>query len=176
LRICKPIVKNRKKNYIFSKNKKRKRYLVCVVDAGNDQIAIVGISLRTSALCYDVFQDNFVRSQLETRLAHLQPVEVLVCTAVASAATQALVKVRKEERREREKKKCLFDILFSKKKKSWHSRNPDVRVTPLDAVLSAEEAVKVMSSMYKDNVGLMTLLEEEHGLPTVVVVCLATMV
>lgn len=84
-------------------------YMMCILDAGEDKvlcvflfllclkclkIAMVAVSLRTSALCYDVFQDNFVRTQLETRLAHLQPVELLVCTTMASAATQGFVKVR----------------------------------------------------------------------------------
>lgn len=54
---------------------------------------MVAVSLRTSAICYDLFQDNFVRGQLETRLAHLQPVELLVCSTLASPATLGLVKV-----------------------------------------------------------------------------------
>lgn len=73
---------------------------------------MVAVSLRTSALCYDLFQDNFVRSQLETRLAHLQPVELLLCTTLASPCTQALIKVRHTGSLSC---RCVFDFAFSQR-------------------------------------------------------------
>jgi DNA mismatch repair protein MSH3 len=123
-------------------------YMMCVLDAGDDRVALVAVSLRTSDLTFDLFKDGFARLQLETRLAHIKPVEVLLCAGMVGPATEALVK-------------------------TYASREKEMRVTRLSKALGAKEAAALLDDVYKENASLAALLGPGSALPDVVVQCLA---
>ncbi|KAI8974066.1 muts domain V-domain-containing protein [Pilobolus umbonatus] len=52
-------------------------YLMCLVEDTN-MIGCVAIQVSTGDVVYDMFTDNYFRSELETRLYHIDPVELLL--------------------------------------------------------------------------------------------------
>ncbi|KAJ2502934.1 Mismatch repair protein msh3 [Coemansia sp. RSA 1972] len=69
------------------------RYLMCVVETARAdpvQMAVVAVQVATGSVVYDVFEDGFLRSELDTRLAHLQPKEILVPRGLSTETLRAL--------------------------------------------------------------------------------------
>lgn len=64
----------------------QERYLMCLVEekrGGNgpdDRVftGMVAVKLSTGDVVYDTFLDTFMRSELETRLLHIEPSEILI--------------------------------------------------------------------------------------------------
>ncbi|RUS13125.1 hypothetical protein BC938DRAFT_478098 [Jimgerdemannia flammicorona] len=73
-------------------------YLMCVVEekrggSGPDErvrIGIVAVQPSTGDIVYDSFDDGYMRSELETRVLHIQPCEMLL-PAQLSKSTEKLV-------------------------------------------------------------------------------------
>ena len=73
-------------------------YLVCITERnakgwGTDekvQVGIVAVQPSTGDVIYDHFEDGFMRSEVETRLLHIAPCEILIVGEL-SKATQKLV-------------------------------------------------------------------------------------
>ena len=73
-------------------------YLVCLTENnakgwGNDekvQIGLVAVQPATGDVTYDDFEDGFMRSEIETRLLHIAPCEILIVGQM-SKATEKLV-------------------------------------------------------------------------------------
>ncbi|KAJ3167488.1 Mismatch repair protein msh3, partial [Irineochytrium annulatum] len=78
----------------------RGQFVVCLkenpIDDGSGQekvsIAVVAVQLSTGELVYDEFQDGLMRVELETRLSHLQPVEILVPEEGLTVVTERFLK------------------------------------------------------------------------------------
>ncbi|KAM5451213.1 Mismatch repair protein msh3 [Microsporum audouinii] len=74
-------------------------YLLCLTESGAKgqgngekvQIGIVAVQPATGNVIYDNFEDGFMRSEIETRLLHIAPCELLLVGDL-SAATNKLVK------------------------------------------------------------------------------------
>ncbi|KAE8152579.1 DNA mismatch repair protein msh3 [Aspergillus avenaceus] len=73
-------------------------YMLCITETnakgwGNDEkvhVGIVAVQPATGDIVYDDFEDGFMRSEIETRLLHLAPCEVLIVGDL-SKATEKLV-------------------------------------------------------------------------------------
>ncbi|KNG82228.1 DNA mismatch repair protein MSH3 [Aspergillus nomiae NRRL 13137] len=73
-------------------------YMLCITETnakgwGNDEkvnVGIVAVQPATGDIVYDEFEDGFMRSEIETRLLHLAPCEVLIVGDL-SRATEKLV-------------------------------------------------------------------------------------
>ncbi|KAI2085046.1 Mismatch repair protein msh3 [Ophidiomyces ophidiicola] len=68
-------------------------YLLCITESnakgwGNDekvQVGIVAVQPATGNIIYDSFEDGFMRSEIETRLLHIAPCEVLLVGDMSNA-------------------------------------------------------------------------------------------
>ncbi|KAF9166181.1 Mismatch repair protein msh3 [Actinomortierella ambigua] len=75
-------------------------YIACIVEElqggmGTDErvrCSILAVQPATGDVVYDEFQDMYMRSELETRLLHLQPAELILPEKGLSPATENLVK------------------------------------------------------------------------------------
>ncbi|KAI9924082.1 hypothetical protein ASPWEDRAFT_170381 [Aspergillus wentii DTO 134E9] len=73
-------------------------YMLCITEAnakgwGNDEkthVGIVAVQPATGDVIYDDFEDGFMRSEVETRLLHIAPCEILIVGEL-SKATEKLV-------------------------------------------------------------------------------------
>lgn len=69
-------------------------YMVCITEAnakgwGNDErvhVGIVAVQPATGDVIYDDFEDGFMRSEIETRLLHIAPCEILVVGDMSKAS------------------------------------------------------------------------------------------
>lgn len=74
-------------------------YLMCLVEekrGGNgpdDRVytGMVAVKISTGHIIYDTFEDTFMRSELETRLLHIEPSEILIASKNISKPTEKLV-------------------------------------------------------------------------------------
>lgn len=74
-------------------------YILCITESnakgwGNDDkahIGIVAVQPKTGDIVYDNFEDDFMRSELETRLLHIAPMEFLIIGEL-SKSTEKLVR------------------------------------------------------------------------------------
>ena len=74
-------------------------YLMCLVEekrGGNGPddrvwIGMVAVQLSTGDIIYDAFEDTFMRNELETRLLHLEPNEILIPAQHLSKPTNKIV-------------------------------------------------------------------------------------
>ncbi|KAJ3417615.1 Mismatch repair protein msh3 [Chytridiales sp. JEL 0842] len=71
-------------------------YIMCIYEDAVDKsekstFSIVAIQLSTGDIIYDSFQDGFLRTELETRLRHIQPTEILVPNQSLSQPTQKML-------------------------------------------------------------------------------------
>ncbi|KAI8808731.1 DNA mismatch repair protein msh3 [Cladochytrium replicatum] len=73
-------------SYVMSINEVENKSKEDAVD-----IAIMGVQLSTGDFIYDSFQDNFMRSELETRIQHIQPTEILLPQEGISSLTERQV-------------------------------------------------------------------------------------
>ncbi|KAG0231398.1 Mismatch repair protein msh3 [Actinomortierella wolfii] len=75
-------------------------YLACIVEElqggmGADErvkCSILAVQPATGDIVYDEFQDTYMRSELETRLLHIQPAELILPEKGLSPATEKLVR------------------------------------------------------------------------------------
>ncbi|KAH8432636.1 mismatch repair protein MSH3 [Aspergillus melleus] len=73
-------------------------YMLCITESnakgwGNDEkvhVGIVAVQPATGDIVYDDFEDGFMRSEIETRLLHISPCEVLILGEL-SKATEKLI-------------------------------------------------------------------------------------
>ncbi|XP_061172820.1 DNA mismatch repair protein Msh3-like [Saccostrea echinata] len=71
-------------------------YLMCVYDVPHDKVSkhqtigILAVQPSTGDVIYDSFEDSDLRSQLETRILHIQPVELLTSKTLSDATLKLL--------------------------------------------------------------------------------------
>ncbi|KAF8331322.1 muts domain V-domain-containing protein [Cantharellus anzutake] len=69
------------------------RSLLCVIEEVQGQsdekakIGVIAVTTTTGEIIYDEFQDSYMRTELETRMAHLRPVELLLPKCGLSSVT-----------------------------------------------------------------------------------------
>ncbi|WVF67166.1 hypothetical protein IAT40_001912 [Kwoniella sp. CBS 6097] len=112
--------------------------LVAIVEQGmrgmaydeRARIALVSVILSTGEVVWDEFDDSQVRTELETRLTHLAPAELLLPKNALSKATQ----------------KVLNHFAGSSK----NGTSSSVRIERLDNIQTYDEAFENLTSFYKD--------------------------
>lgn len=75
-------------------------YLMCLVEEkrgghGHDErvyTGMVAVQPATGDIIYDAFEDTYMRTELETRLLHIEPIEILIPFKNISQPTEKLVK------------------------------------------------------------------------------------
>ncbi|KLO18801.1 hypothetical protein SCHPADRAFT_819209 [Schizopora paradoxa] len=127
-------------------------------------IALVGVTPSTGDVIWDEFDDSYLRSELETRMAHIRPSEVLVPDAGISNTTQKILnhfmsenvdtKDKKKTRIERIKKSLGYTQAFQGLSEFYSQK---------------EKARSTASSNYTSG----KLLADVSGLPQKVVIALA---
>ncbi|KAJ3050193.1 Mismatch repair protein msh3, partial [Rhizophlyctis rosea] len=76
----------------------RSSYLLCLsetvskTDIGKSSISLVAVQLSTGDVIFDEFEDGFMRNELETRLLHVQPTEIILPGERMSEMTEKIVK------------------------------------------------------------------------------------
>ena len=113
-------------------------YMMAIADnATESKVSFVAISLRTSDITYETFADNTLRRQLETRLVHINPVEILLPPdGIVSKETETMVK-------------------------EWTLRQGgNVRLTRSEKYIDAKDARQLIAQEYKSNEKLLTCLNE----------------
>lgn len=74
-------------------------YLLCLIEDpkatesdkdGKIQFGMVAVQVSTGDIIYDQFEDGYMRSELETRLLHLQPTEIIIPSKMSKATEKLL--------------------------------------------------------------------------------------
>ncbi|ORX74561.1 hypothetical protein DL89DRAFT_264401 [Linderina pennispora] len=72
------------------------KYLFCAVESpercanNGARIGVLAVQITTGDVIYDEFEDGYLRSELDTRLAHLQPSELVVPEGLSSETLKVL--------------------------------------------------------------------------------------
>nr|P26359.1 RecName: Full=DNA mismatch repair protein msh3; AltName: Full=Mating-type switching protein swi4; AltName: Full=MutS protein homolog 3 [Schizosaccharomyces pombe 972h-]CAA43603.1 Swi4 [Schizosaccharomyces pombe] len=74
------------------------QFILCVADnvdkskakSGRVQVGLIAIQLSSGTTVYDHFQDDFLRSELQTRLSHFQPCELIYSNKLSSESVALL--------------------------------------------------------------------------------------
>lgn len=80
------ITKGTRIDTMMTEEERNPSYLMCLVEekqGGNgpdDRVytGMIAVQLSTGHILYDAFQDTLLRSELETRLLHIEPSEILI--------------------------------------------------------------------------------------------------
>jgi DNA mismatch repair protein MSH3 len=96
--VTKGTVVGEMKNQVMSKNEDGVSYLMCMVEEnkgghGHDDrvhIGLIAVHLSTGDIIYDAFDDGFMRTELETRLLHIEPSEILVPPSLSSPSSKVI--------------------------------------------------------------------------------------
>ncbi|KAI8882585.1 hypothetical protein K501DRAFT_186472 [Backusella circina FSU 941] len=83
---------------VVSKDGDDTSYLMCLVEenkggSGKDdrvKIGMVAVHLSTGDVIYDAFDDGFMRTELETRLLHIEPSEILIPPTLSSPSSKVI--------------------------------------------------------------------------------------
>ncbi|KAI7903334.1 muts domain V-domain-containing protein [Cokeromyces recurvatus] len=90
-------------------------HLLCLIEQkrgghGSDErvyIGLISIHPATGDIIYDAFEDTFMRTELETRLLHIEPSEI-ICPPVMSKATEKMLMLRSSYHVRMERMKNTF--------------------------------------------------------------------
>ncbi|KAH6573619.1 hypothetical protein BASA62_002879 [Batrachochytrium salamandrivorans] len=64
-----------------------------VLETGDCQISMMAVQLATGTVVFDDFTDNFLRTELETRLSHMEPAELILPIQDLSVPTQKMIQL-----------------------------------------------------------------------------------
>ncbi|TPX68184.1 hypothetical protein SpCBS45565_g03260 [Spizellomyces sp. 'palustris'] len=152
----------------------RSSYLLCVNEEegkgamNTAKISIVAVQLHTGDVIFDEFEDNYMRNELETRMMHIQPTEIILPGNPLSDMTETLIRQLCE---------------------SFGSTGDTVRIERLkDAFLDHGTARKVLAEFYEQPILDSKPTGNDHGtalaaelysqalsLPRRVIICLAAL-
>ena len=148
-------------------------YMLCITETnakgwGNDervQVGIVAVQPNTGDVIYDDFEDGFMRSEIETRLLHIAPCEILIVGEM-SKASEKLVRHLSGS-----KMNVFGDAVrlerMAKKKTAAAEAHSHV---------SGFYAGKMKASGTEEDIHAAKLLQNVLGLPENVTICLSSMI
>lgn len=145
-------------------------YMLCITESnakgwGNDEkvhVGIVAVQPATGDIVYDDFEDGFMRSEIETRLLHISPCEVLILGEL-SKATEKLVqhlaggrtnifgdnlRVERAPKSKTAAAECHSHVssFYAEKLKATDAANDEISSTLLQKVLNLPEQVTICLS------------------------------
>ncbi|KAG0211103.1 Mismatch repair protein msh3 [Mortierella sp. GBA30] len=119
------------------------QYLMCLFEhpqggSGADEkvkLAMIAVQPATGDIIYDEFTDGHFRNELETRLLHIQPAELIVPMEPMSKATE----------------KLLGHLTASSRRPSSGSRSDDVRIERTEGFVKYDKAFTLVSEFYSES-------------------------
>ncbi|CAO3573626.1 unnamed protein product [Mortierella alpina] len=133
------------------------QYLMCLCEqpqggSGADEkvkVAMIAVQPATGDIIYDEFVDGHFRNELETRLLHIQPAELIVPMEPMSKATE----------------KLLGHLTASSRRQgSSVSRSDDVRIERTEGFVKHDKAFTIVSEFYSESLKEEQLQLRNQGL------------
>jgi DNA mismatch repair protein MSH3 len=146
-------------------------YLLCITESntsGSDErvhVGIVAVQPATGDIIYDEFEDGFMRGEIETRLLHIAPCEILIVGELTKA-TDKLVKHLSGSK---------MNVFGDKVRVERVARSKTAAVEGHSRV-STFYAEKLKSTDAGDDGKATALLEKVLQLPDQVTICLSSMI
>ncbi|RAK99677.1 mismatch repair protein MSH3 [Aspergillus ibericus CBS 121593] len=148
-------------------------YLLCITETnakgwGNDekvQVGIVAVQPATGDIIYDDFEDGFMRSEIETRLLHIAPCEVLIVGEL-SKATEKLVQHLSGSKLN----------VFGDKTRVERVSKSKTAAAESHSHVSSFYAGKMKTASAADDAQASSLLQKVLNLPEQVTICLSSMI
>jgi DNA mismatch repair protein MSH3 len=148
-------------------------YLLCITESnakgwGTDEkvrIGILAVQPATGDIIYDDFEDGFMRSEIETRLLHIAPCEILIVGGM-SKATEKLVQHLSGSKTN----------IFGEKIRVERVEKPKTMVAQAYSHVSNFYARKLSADTAGNDEGASKLLENVLKLAEEVTVCLSAMI
>lgn len=148
-------------------------YLLCITETnakgwGNDekvQVGIVAVQPATGDIVYDDFEDGFMRSEIETRLLHIAPCELLIVGEL-SKATEKLVQHLSGSKLNVFGDKTRVERVLKSKTAAAESHSH----------VSSFYAGKMKTASAADDAQASSLLQKVLNLPEQVTICLSSMI
>ncbi|KAG0048772.1 Mismatch repair protein msh3 [Gryganskiella cystojenkinii] len=124
----------------FGSQEPSSQYIMCICEqpqggSGPDErvlLAIIAVQPATGDIIYDEFVDGHFRNELETRLLHIQPTELIIPMASMSKSTEKIIK----------------SLSASRRSVSLNSGQDDVRIERTDGFLKYDKAFTLVSEFY----------------------------
>ncbi|KAG0088643.1 Mismatch repair protein msh3 [Podila epicladia] len=121
------------------------QYIMCVCEqpqggSGADErvkLAVIAVQPATGDIIYDEFVDGHFRNELETRLLHIQPTELIVPAQPMSKATEKLLS---------------HLTASSSQRRAGGSGQDDVRIERTEGFVKYDKAFNLVSEFYSSNV------------------------
>ncbi|KAI8325816.1 hypothetical protein GQ54DRAFT_282541 [Martensiomyces pterosporus] len=148
------------------------KYLMCAVEPPGDcrdslvTIGIMAVQISTGEVIYDCFEDGYLRSELETRLMHLQPGEILIPPNLSGETLKVLSTYCGYTINDRESQEPTLE----------HAQRAGVRVAFADSSLLGHHAASQFAADFYSANDAGNVLAHVLDLPDSVVVCLALLV
>lgn len=148
-------------------------YLLCITETnakgwGNDEkvhVGIVAVQPATGDVIYDDFEDGFMRSEIETRLLHIAPCELLIVGEL-SKATEKLVQHLSGSKLN----------VFGDKVRVERTEKKKTAAAESHSHVSSFYAEKMKSRNTADDAQASSLLQKVLTLPEQVTICLSAMI
>jgi DNA mismatch repair protein MSH3 len=148
-------------------------YILCITETnargwGNDErvhVGIVAVQPTTGDIVYDEFDDSFMRSEIETRLLHIAPCEMLIVGEL-SKATEKLVQHLSGSKMN----------VFGDKVRVERAPKAKTAAAESHSHVSSFYAEKMKSADAADDEVASNLLQKVLGLPDQVTICLSAMI
>ncbi|PYH72008.1 mismatch repair protein MSH3 [Aspergillus vadensis CBS 113365] len=148
-------------------------YLLCITETnakgwGNDekvQVGIVAVQPATGDIVYDDFEDGFMRSEIETRLLHIAPCELLIVGEL-SKATEKLVQHLSGSKLN----------VFGDKTRVERVPKSKTAAAESHSHVSSFYAGKMKTASAADDAQASSLLQKVLNLPEQVTICLSSMI
>jgi DNA mismatch repair protein MSH3 len=135
---------------------------------GNDEkvhVGVVAVQPTTGDIVYDEFEDGFMRSEIETRLLHIAPCELLIVGEL-SKATEKLVKHLSGSKTN----------VFGDQIRVERAPKPKTAAAESHSHVSSFYAGKMKSADASDDEVASNLLQKVLNLPDQVTICLSAMI
>ncbi|KKK15074.1 hypothetical protein AOCH_007639, partial [Aspergillus ochraceoroseus] len=148
-------------------------YILCITEVnakgwGNDEkvhVGVVAVQPTTGDIVYDEFDDGFMRSEIETRLLHIAPCELLIVGEL-SRATEKLV----------EHLSGSQTNVFGDKIRVERAPKTTTAAAESHSHVSSFYAAKMKSVNAADDEVASSLLQKVLNLPDQVTICLSAMI
>ena len=148
-------------------------FLLCLTETnakgwGNDEkvsVGIVAVQPATGDIVHDHFEDGFMRNEVETRLLHLAPCELLI-VGQTSKATDRLIQHLSGSK----------SNVFGDKIRVERVEKPKTIAAQSQIHISSFYADMIKSAQAENNPSAHRLLEKVLNLPESVIICLSSMI
>ncbi|PYH43375.1 mismatch repair protein MSH3 [Aspergillus saccharolyticus JOP 1030-1] len=148
-------------------------YLLCITETnaqgwGNDekvQVGIVAVQPATGDIIYDDFEDGFMRTEIETRLLHIAPCELLIVGDL-SKATEKLVQHLSGSKLN----------VFGDKTRVERAPKSKTAAAESHSHVSSFYAGKIKAANAEDDAQASSLLQKVVNLPEQITICLSAMI